>query len=161
MSTLKVAEGLRELERLRDNALLLLIVAHLRVALPVGQASAKELEQTLVRTHGEREVLAERVALEAVVGEDPAEVRVVGEEDAVHVYAIASERRAPGVHNMVHTPSLALVPAGKSISWGCSDSCSGFHASRPACTDPRVQPDLPTSLPAASPTRPIWATRNT
>lgn len=74
-AALEVAEGLRQLERLGDDALLLLVVADLGVA-------------------GQREVLPQGVALEAVVGHDTAEVGVAGEEDAKHV---------------VH---LALVPVG-------------------------------------------------
>lgn len=69
---LEVPEGLRELEGLGDDPLLLLVVADLGVT-------------------REGEVLAERVALEAVVGHDAAEVRVVDEEDAEEVVDLALE----------------------------------------------------------------------
>ena len=72
---IEAAEILGQLHRLVDHALLLLVVAHLDIA-------------------GQREVLAQRMPLEAVVGEDAAQVRMVGEEDAVQV------------------PGLALEPAG-------------------------------------------------
>lgn len=80
-AALKVAERLGELQGLRHDALLLLVVADLGVA-------------------GEGEVLAQRVALEAVVGHDAAEVGVAGEEDAVQV---------------IH---LALVPVGAVVEAG-------------------------------------------
>src|SRR6185437_573275 len=56
------------------DALLLFVVAQLDIA-------------------GEREILAQRMALEAVIGEDAAEIGMIGEIDAVKV------------------PGLALVPA--------------------------------------------------
>jgi hypothetical protein len=62
--------------RLRD-ALLVVVVA--------------DLDET-----GEREILAQRMPLEAVVGEDPPEVRVPGEQDAVEVVGLALEPVAPG-----------------------------------------------------------------
>src|SRR5262249_52784208 len=55
-----------------DDALLLRVVAHLDVA-------------------GEREVLAERVADEAVVREDAAQVRMAAEQDAEEVERLALE----------------------------------------------------------------------
>jgi hypothetical protein len=58
--------------RLVDDALLLRVVAHLDMA-------------------GEREVLAERMADEAVVGEDAAQVRVAVEDDAEQVERLALE----------------------------------------------------------------------
>src|SRR5690242_1061258 len=58
--------------RLVHHPLLLLVVAHLHVA-------------------GQGEVLAERVADEAVVGEDAAQVRVAVEQDAEHVEGLALE----------------------------------------------------------------------
>ena len=73
---IEAAEILGQLHRLVDDALLLVVVAHLDIA-------------------GQREVLAQRMALEAVVGEDAAQVRMVGEEHAVEV------------------PGLALEPAGR------------------------------------------------
>ncbi len=72
---IEAAEFLLELHRLVDHALLLLVVAHLDIA-------------------GEREILAQRMALEAVVGEDAAQIGMVGEIDAVEI------------------PGLALEPAG-------------------------------------------------
>ena len=74
-AALKVAERLGQLQGLGDDALLLFVEADLGVA-------------------GEGEVLAQRVALEAVVGHDAAEIRMADEEDAEQV---------------VH---LALVPVG-------------------------------------------------
>lgn len=69
-AALEVPERLGELEGLGNDALPLLIVAELGVA-------------------SEGEVLAEGVALEAVVGHDAAEVRVVDEEDAEEVVDLA------------------------------------------------------------------------
>src|ERR1044072_7876758 len=60
------AELLHQLHRLVDHALLRFVVTHLDIA-------------------GEREVLAERMPLEPVVGQDAAQVRVALEEDAEHV----------------------------------------------------------------------------
>jgi hypothetical protein len=65
-SSLKVTEGLGELQGFRDDAFLLLVVPDLGVT-------------------GQGEVLAEGVALEAVVGHDTAEIRVAGEEDAEEI----------------------------------------------------------------------------
>ncbi len=69
-ATLKVTEGLRKLQRLRDNALLFLIISNLGVA-------------------SEREILAKRVAFETVVGHDSAEIGVAGKVDAVQVVDFA------------------------------------------------------------------------
>jgi hypothetical protein len=66
---------LHEVHGLVDHALELLVIAHLDIA------------------RG-REVLAQRVPAEAVIGEDAAQVRVAGEQDPEHVV------------------DLALVPAG-------------------------------------------------
>src|SRR5690606_16895786 len=59
-------------DRLVDHALLLRVVADLDVA-------------------DQREVLAERMADEAVVGQDPAQVRVAPEDDAEQVERLALE----------------------------------------------------------------------
>lgn len=69
-ATLKVTEGLGELQRLRDNALPLLIISDLGVA-------------------SQWEVLAKRVALETVVGHDSAQIGVAGEVDAVQIVDFA------------------------------------------------------------------------
>lgn len=69
-ASLKVAERLCKLERLSHNALLLLVIADLGVA-----------------CHGE--VLAQRMALETVVGHDTAEIGVAREEDAEQVVDLA------------------------------------------------------------------------
>jgi hypothetical protein len=61
-----------QLDRLIDDALVLFGIAQLDIA-------------------GEREVLAERMALEAIVGEDAAQVRVAGKDHAVHVEHFAFE----------------------------------------------------------------------
>ena len=65
-TALKVPEGLRELERLNDNALLLFIVSELGVS-------------------SQGEVLPQWVAVEAVVGHDTSEIGVADEEDTEHV----------------------------------------------------------------------------
>ena len=65
-TTLKVPEGLCELERLNDNALLLLVVSELGVS-------------------SQGEVLPQWVAVEAVVGHDASEIGVADEEDTEHV----------------------------------------------------------------------------
>lgn len=69
-AALEVAERLSQLEWLGDDALLLLVVPDLSVA-------------------GQGEVLAQRVALEAVIGHDAAEVRVAGEEDTEKIVDFA------------------------------------------------------------------------
>jgi len=74
----ELAELLRQFHRLHNHTLGLVIVTHLDES-------------------GQREVLAEGVAFESVVGEDAPEVGVVGEEDAVHV------------------PDLTLVPVGRLV----------------------------------------------
>ena len=76
---IEIAEFLRELHRLVDHALLLVVVAHLDKA-------------------GEREILAQRMALEAVVGEDAAQVGMAGEQDAVEVVGLALEPVGAGKH---------------------------------------------------------------
>jgi hypothetical protein len=65
-TTFKVTEGLGQLERLNDNALLLLVVTDLGVT-------------------SKREVLAERVAVETVIGHDATEIGVSNEEDTEQV----------------------------------------------------------------------------
>eukprot|EP00968_Pinguiococcus_pyrenoidosus_P004545 scaffold301_cov243-Pinguiococcus_pyrenoidosus.AAC.50 len=78
----ELAELLRELERLVDHSLLLVVVAHFRVP-------------------AEREILSQRVPLEPVVGQDAPKVRVVQEEDAEHVVDFA----LPPVGIVVHAAS--------------------------------------------------------
>ena len=68
----EVPEFLGQLHRLVDHAGLVLVVADLDEA-------------------GEREVLAQRVPLEAVIGEEPAQVRMAREQDAVEVVGLALE----------------------------------------------------------------------
>src|SRR5207237_9350733 len=68
----EAAEFLGELHRLVDDALLNLVPAHLDEA-------------------GQREILAQRMALEAVVGEDAAQVGMVGEPHAVEIVGLALE----------------------------------------------------------------------
>ncbi len=82
---IEAAELLLQAHRLVDDALLLLVVAQLDIA-------------------GERKVLAQRMALEAVIGEDAPEIGMVGEIDAVEI------------------PGLALEPAG-----GAEDAGRGRH----------------------------------
>ena len=85
----EIAEFLRQLHRLVDHPLLLVVVAHLDEA-------------------GQREVLAQRMALEAVVGEDAAQVRVAGEQDAVEVVGLALEPvRAPGTRRSIDGTGVA------------------------------------------------------
>src|SRR5262245_5253219 len=73
------AELLRQLHRLIDHPLLRIVIADLYIA-------------------GEREVLAQRVALEAVVGQDTAQVRVAGEQDAVEIVGLPLEPVGGGEH---------------------------------------------------------------
>ena len=65
-TTFKVTEGLSQLEGLNNNTLLLLVVTDLGVT-------------------SKREVLAERVAVETVVGHDAAQIRVSNEEDTEQI----------------------------------------------------------------------------
>jgi len=69
-SALKVTVRLSELQGLRDDALLLLVVPDLRVA-----------------SHGE--VFTQRVTLKSVIGHDTAEVRVADKEDTEQVVDFA------------------------------------------------------------------------
>lgn len=87
-ASLEVAIRLCELKRLSHNALLLLIVADLGVA-------------------SHREILAKRVALEAIVGHDTAEIWVAGEEDAKQVVDLAL------------VPIRAVVEGGQAGDGGC------------------------------------------
>lgn len=73
---LKASELLRQLQWLDDDAFLLVVVAHFHIAT-------------------EREVFAERMSFESVIGEDPSQVGMVGEENAIHV------------------PYLPLIPVGR------------------------------------------------
>jgi hypothetical protein len=65
-AALKVTEGLGELEGLNNDALLLLVVAQLSIT-------------------SQGEVLAQWVAIEAVIGHDTTQIRVAGEEHTEHV----------------------------------------------------------------------------
>lgn len=69
-TTLKVSESLGQLERLDNDALLLLIIANLGVT-------------------SQREILAERVAVETVVGHDATKIGVADEEDTEQVVDLA------------------------------------------------------------------------
>src|SRR5215467_8732541 len=69
---IEVAELLREPHRLIHDALLLVVVAHLNES-------------------GEREILAQRVALESVIRQQPAHVRMAGKEHAVEVIGFPFE----------------------------------------------------------------------
>ena len=68
----EIPELLLQLDRLVDHPALLVVVADLDEA-------------------GEREVLPQRMTVEAVVGEDAAEIRVAREQDAVEVVGLALE----------------------------------------------------------------------
>lgn len=118
VGTFKVPEGLTELQRLRDDSLLLLVVSDLRVSLQRAssrqQCSGGAGER---ETHSEGEVLSQRVSLESVVGQDTTEIRVASEEDTVHV------------------PCLTLVPAhvhGSANTLRYRGDSSGTHQSAPA-----------------------------
>jgi hypothetical protein len=65
-TTLEVSESLGQLKRLNNNTLLLLVVTNLGVT-------------------SKREVLAERVAVETVVGHDAAKIGVSNEEDTEQI----------------------------------------------------------------------------
>src|SRR5262245_32690093 len=69
---IEVAEFLRQPDRLVDDALLLIVVA--------------QLDKT-----GEGKVFAQRMALEPVIGEQPAHVRVPGKEYPIEVVGFAFE----------------------------------------------------------------------
>src|SRR3546814_3127172 len=71
----EAAELLGQVHRLVDDPLLLLVVAHFLEA-------------------GQREVLAQGMALEAIVGEDAAQIGMVREEDAEHVPHLALQPRS-------------------------------------------------------------------
>ena len=69
---IEIAEFLPQFDRLVDHALDFIIVA--------------DFDET-----SGREVLAQRVAFKAVVGEDAAKVRMTGEQDAVEIVGFALE----------------------------------------------------------------------
>ena len=69
---IEIAEFLGEPHLVVDHALLLVVVAHLDEA-------------------GQREILAQRMALEAVVGEQPPHVGMAGEQHAVEIVGLALE----------------------------------------------------------------------
>src|ERR1700736_2887184 len=69
---IEFAEFLVEPDRLVDHPLLLVVVAHLDKA-------------------GEREILAQRMAVEAVIGQQPAHVGMTGEDHAIEVVTLAFE----------------------------------------------------------------------
>ena len=79
---IEIAELLLQLDRLVDHALRLVVVTHLDEA-------------------GQREILAQRMALEAVVGEDAAQVRMAGEQDAVEIVGLAFEPVGAGIDTAV------------------------------------------------------------
>jgi hypothetical protein len=66
------AEFLHQLDRFVDHFLLLVVVAHFNKA-------------------GDGEVLAQRMTVKAIIGQDAAQVRVAGEQDAVQVEGFALE----------------------------------------------------------------------
>src|SRR6185437_1482120 len=72
-------ELLGKLDRLVDHALLHIVPAHLDEA-------------------GQREVLAQRMALEAVVSQDPPQIGMVGEPHTVEIVGLALEPRCRAVH---------------------------------------------------------------
>src|SRR5215469_676492 len=76
---IEIPKLLRELYRVVDDALLLVVPAHLDEA-------------------GERKILAERMPLEAVVGEQAAQVRMTGEHHAVKIVDFALEPVGSGKH---------------------------------------------------------------
>src|SRR5690606_2800980 len=84
----EVAELLTQLHRLVGDALQLVVVTNFNET-------------------GEREVLAQRIAFETVVGQDAAQVRMAGKQDAVHVVGFAlepfgaDENRNSGRHQRV------------------------------------------------------------
>src|SRR4029079_13177783 len=83
------AEILRKRDRLIDDALLAFRIAKLDMA-------------------GEREVLALRISFEAVVGENPPQVLVAAEGDAVHVahFALETTRHGPQARDAWHRGRL-------------------------------------------------------
>src|SRR5262245_6387011 len=76
---IEVPEFLRQPDRFVYDALLLVVVAH--------------LDET-----GEGKILAQRMALEPIVGEQPAHVRMAGEEHAVEIVGFALEPVGTGKH---------------------------------------------------------------
>src|SRR5271155_1808628 len=69
---IEIAEFLREPHRLIDDALEFVVVTHFDKA-------------------GEREILAQRMTLETVVGEDAPHIGMAGEDDAVKIVSLALE----------------------------------------------------------------------
>ena len=76
---IEIAELLLEPHRLVDHALQLVVLAHLDEA-------------------GERKILAQRMAFEAVIGEQAPHVGMAGEQHAVEVVGLALEPVGAGKH---------------------------------------------------------------
>ena len=94
----KLRNSCFSLHRLVNHPLLVLVVAQFDIA-------------------GQREILAQRMPFETVIGQDAAQIRVVAEIDAEQV------------------PGLALPPAGTAVEpvaegTGCSSSVSTFNRMR-------------------------------
>src|ERR1700691_6816420 len=76
---IEVAELLRQAHRRIDDTFEFVVVTHLNKS-------------------GQRKILAQRIAVEPVVGEQPAHVRMAGEGDAVEVEDLALEPIRAGKH---------------------------------------------------------------
>src|ERR1019366_476363 len=63
---IEIPEILGQLHRLVDHGLAILVVTHLDIT-------------------GQRKILAQRMSLEAVIGQDAAQIRLAGEDDAIQV----------------------------------------------------------------------------
>ena len=81
---------MRQLHRLIDHALFVFVVAQLNIP-------------------RQREILAQRVTIEAVIGEDTAQIRVTFEHDAVHIphFALAPACCGEHRHGAGHDHPLA------------------------------------------------------
>ena len=92
----KLSVFLSQLDRLLNNTLQLIVIADLkhRHTLNVSDASVASNTLSNLVVSGEWEVFPQGVSLEPIVCQDPSQVGVVGEKDAVHV------------------PDLPLVPVG-------------------------------------------------
>ncbi len=101
---IEIAELLRQSHRLVNHALPLVVVA--------------DLDET-----GERKVFSERVALEAIVGEDAAEVGVANEANAVEVVSLTLEPVGAGID--WQSATAPVLPRPSSPSTGCARSAAG------------------------------------
>ncbi len=98
---IKLAEFLRQFHRLIDNPFQRIVIAHL------GKA-------------GGRKILAQRMAVKTVIGQQAAQVRVTGEENAVKIIGLALKpQRAGNTSVSEATGVVSSVCTLRRMRWLC------------------------------------------